>query len=360
LRRETEPVQVLEEEVAELLEKLRIAKEEIASLKGERDELKATASLLREQKSILSWDYFMSQPDSFPFKSFTGFTSPKVLSAFYDFMNCNNVCDRVLLYRDPKHSLNVSSAEQARRGEEHRGTDRALSPQDGVVLTLVILRTGMTYVESAALFGVSEQTVSRHFITWLVFLEKFLTAEFPYPTVEQLEHVTPSRVKQALSIMMKGVHFEAFVDCHEQECETPTSKLTHKKVWSEYKKRTTLKFFGAIAGNGVFTFASTAYRGRLTDPVVTRLCGYLEVIHEHGATGADKGFDMIPDFSARHALLVIPPKANSGQTVFTQDEMIDTADIARERIHVERAFKRAQEYKILHRKIPVGMFDLWG
>ena len=218
----------------------------------------------------------------------------------------------------------------------------------------------MTFVETAALFGVSEQTVSRHFITWLIVLEIFLSAEFPYPTVDQLKSVTPTRVTEALGIVLDGVHFEAFVDCHEQECQTPTSKLTHKKVWSEYKKRTTLKFFGAIAGNGAFTFASTAYRGRLTDPVITRLCGFLELIHEHGATGADKGFDMVADFSAKNHLLMIPPKAFQGQAVFTFDEMVDTADIARERIHVERAFKRAQEYKILHNKIPVTMFDLWG
>ena len=159
---------------------------------------------------------------------------------------------------------------------------------------------------------------------------------------------------------MEGFHFEAFIDCHEQPCEDPSSFLSHKKVYSTYKGVPTLKFFGAVAGNGAFTFASTAYRGRLSDPVITRLCGFLEIIHAGGIVGADKGFDMIADFSAKRSLLVIPPKAFNGQSVYTADECVDTTRIARARIHVERAFKRVQEYAILHNKIPVTMFDIWG
>ena len=163
-----------------------------------------------------------------------------------------------------------------------------------------------------------------------------------------------------MELHVEGLHFEAFIDCHEQPCEDPSSFLTHKKVYSQYKGCPTLKFLGAVAGNGAFTFASTAYRGRLSDPVITRLCGFLEIIHENGMVGADKGFDMIADFSAKRSLLTIPPKAFSGQSVYTADEMVDTAKIARARIHVERAFKRVQEYTILHNKIPITMFDIWG
>ena len=349
----------LQEELEELTSRLRVSEEKLAASVDDCAALQAQLNELGMKQGTLSWDMLMATDDSFPLKSFTGFSTKEKLSAFYNLLNHDNMCDRVMLYRDSS-SLDVSSAERDRRVGESRGRDRRLSPRDGVALTLVMLRTGMTFKVTAALFGVSGQTASRHFTTWLVLLEFFLSSEFPYPTVEQLKRVTPSSVQEALGINMDGIHFEAFIDCHEQECETPTSKLAHKKVWSEYKHRTTFKFFGAIGGNGAFTFASTAYRGRLTDPVVTRLCGYMDLIHEHGATGADKGFDMIADFSSKKALLVIPPKAFAGQAFFTSDEMVDTANIARSRIHVERAFKRAQEYKILHNKIPVTMFDIWG
>ena len=346
----------------ELAEKLLAAESKLLLYSKSTEELEARIAQLEisSQGKTLSWDTLKSAPFVDSLKAFTGFASSEIMESFYDLLNCDGACDRLDLYRDPEHSLSVTEEERLRRAAETRGARRALTPRDGLALTLFMLRSGETFTVAGPLFGVDRVTASRHFVTWVMTLEVFLTAEFPYPTVEQLDRVTPGSVREAMNMAMAGTHFEAFIDCHEQPCEDPSSKLGHKKVFSTYKGCPTFKFFGAVAGNGAFTFASTAFRGRLTDPVVTRLCGYLDVIHPGGLTGADKGFDMIADFSAKKAILVIPPKAFNGQKIYTQDEMMDTAKIARVRIHVERAFKRAQEYKILHNKIPVTMFDIWG
>ena len=56
----------------------------------------------------------------------------------------------------------------------------------------------------------------------------------------------------------------------------------------------------------------------------------------------------------------MPPKAQAGQHAFSDVQMLDTQRIARMRIHVERAFERAQEFRILHNTIPVDQFDMWG
>lgn len=45
------------------------------------------------------------------------------------------------------------------------------------------------------------------------------------------------------------------------------------------------------------------------------------------------------DFIEKNHLLIIPPKARAHQDFFARDQMADTAAIARERIHVERAFR---------------------
>lgn len=142
--------------------------------------------------------------------------------------------------------------------------------------------------------------------------------------------------------------------------EGPRDKTVARTVWSEYKQRITLKFLGAICGNGAFTFASDAYPGRITDPQITRLSGFLDKIHEYGVTSADKGFMMQTDFSLKNHLLAVPPKAANKQEFFTSDQMVDTGRIARKRIHVERAFRRAQEYQILHRRVPILEVDIWG
>lgn len=152
----------------------------------------------------------------------------------------------------------------------------------------------------------------------------------------------------------------AFIDCHEQQMQTPFDKTVARTVWSEYKQRNTLKFLGSICGNGAFTFCSDAYPGRITDPEITRISGFLDLIHKYGVTVADKGFFMHHDFSERSHKLLVPVKASKGQEFFSEDSMVMTAEIARKRIHVERAFQRAQEFKILHKIIPVTEIDIFG
>ena len=180
----------------------------------------------------------------------------------------------------------------------------------------------------------------------------------PYPEKQDFENMTGNDIRETFEL--ESMHFEIFIDCHEQEVQIPSDKLVHRAFWSEYKQRTTLKFLGAISGNGAFVFCSTAYPGRITDPKLTKLCGLLDLIHIDGVVSADKGFMMHSEFVQRGAYLAVPPKAKAGQHAFSHDQMVDTAKIARLRIHVERAFERAQEFKILHNAVPVTMIDLWG
>eukprot|EP01050_Picozoa_sp_SAG11_P014307 SAG11_NODE_1746_length_4331_cov_2.793715_3_plen_213_part_00 len=58
--------------------------------------------------------------------------------------------------------------------------------------------------------------------------------------------------------------------------------------------------------------------------------------------------------------LITPTKAWVGQPTFTVDESAHTSNVGNKRIHVERAFKRAQEWKILHKVIPITRVDIWG
>ena len=329
-------------------------KEEVHRLKVENQRLQEAMSDMEEEErarrefeclpmSSLSFAKFVDD-EKVPLKSYTGFSTPEQLEAFYDLLNYNGQCDRLKIWGTKRKSK-----------RKHR---TAMAPKDGLAFSLFVLRSGVSLKIASSLFRVSSSSGTRHFTTWILFLNRFLETEFPYPTADELQSTTRDRLREAFEL--DKAHFEAFIDCHEQQCETPTDLFAHQQVWSEYKQRTTLKFFGAISGNGAFTFVSTAFRGRVTDPVVTRLCGFLNVIHPGGIVGADKDFQMHADFSAKRSSLVIPPVALPGQKMFSFDQMAETSTIARERIHVERAFRRAQEFQILHRVIPLTMLDLWG
>ena len=55
-----------------------------------------------------------------------------------------------------------------------------------------------------------------------------------------------------------------------------------------------------------------------------------------------------------------PSHALKGVPTYTVDESKWTNTIGKMRIHVERMFRRAQEFKILHRTIKISNMDLAG
>jgi hypothetical protein len=335
------------EEKKLLLLSVDILTQENKLLLKKMDEM-AKNSKLRGTVNILNIDTMLAD-ESIPLKSFTGFDTPEQVKGLYNLLNKNGACTRLKYWGMEKGSS---------RKKKRRHRKMKLTPDNAFAMTLVALRTGAHLKVVGYLFGVSESVATRYFTTWVMALNYFFRVEFPYPTKDELQDTTKDRLRQAFNIPRS--HFEAMIDCHEQQLEAASDLTASRETWSEYKQRPTLKFFGAITGNGAFSFVSEAYRGRTTDVQVTRLCGFLDLIHPGGLTGADKGFQMQSDFTAKQASLIIPPVAVAGQDHFGRDQMADTSIIARERIHVERAFRRAQEFQILHRVIPITMIDMWG
>lgn len=359
--RREKPIDSLTE--AEAKQRLRDLQPDIARLREEVANAKELLAAAEEARSKgappLSFERMTTDPKIVKLlKSYTGFASVRTLNAFFELMDWDGACDDVQLYRGLPDLEATAKRRTARAGQ----AGRALQPKDAYVLTLFMLRTGCTERSAAGLFGVSTDTVSRYFVSWLVFMSTFFEAFFPYPTAGQLNETTNDRLREALLAgdTAGKLHFEAFIDCHEEEIERPRDKTVARAVWSDYKQRTTAKFLGAISGCGAFTFTSNAYPGRITDPSITKLSGFLDKIHKEGLTSADKGFMMHYDFAEKMHYLAVPAKARRGQKFYDTDQMMDTATIARKRIHVERAFRRAQEYEILHRRIPITQADIWG
>lgn len=159
----------MDERVATLEAQLNKAKSD----QEKAEDLQAAA----EDATLLSFKKMISEP-GFPVKSYTGFEDGPSLEAFYDLLNHSGQAERLILYISPT-DLHMDAEERARRANEKRGATRSLLPEDSLVLTLTVLRTDNTFVTVAPLFGVSHQTASRHFATWLSYLDTALTAMFP-------------------------------------------------------------------------------------------------------------------------------------------------------------------------------------
>ena len=108
-----------------------------------------------------------------------------------------------------------------------------------------------------------------------------------------------------------------------------------------YKHHNTFKFLVACTPNGAISFISPIYLGSISDPALTKDCGFIEKLD--GMSGvsimADRGF------TVKEALLKVGVELNlppfmEGRGQLPADEMQRGRSIASLRIYVERAISR--------------------
>ncbi|XRA98580.1 DDE superfamily endonuclease [Pycnococcus provasolii] len=224
---------------------------------------------------------------------------------------------------------------------------------DDYLLTLMILRTGLSQLVVSGLFGVSESYVSRTFSVWIVHMMHVLKAAFPTPNQASLRGTCP------LDMMNKMGDAGHIFDATELEIEVPTEKQAQAATWSEYKHRNTIKFLTSVSACGATIFVSEAYPGRITDEKLVDVCGLCDVM-EPGQVGmADKGFHAAAYLLAKSGVsMTVPPKRARGQKILSVDQVVETANTANPRIHVERSYKRTKEYRIFKHRISISNIDL--
>ena len=131
-------------------------------------------------------------------------------------------------------------------------------------------------------------------------------------------------------------------------------------VTADYKHRCTNKFLGACTPSGACVYASTNFGGNCDDKTLTIATGITDLCYPGWMTLADKGFMMSSEFAANDHKLRVPSHAQVGVATFSRDESKWTNKVGKTRIHIERMFKRAQEWKILHIIIKISAMDLAG
>jgi hypothetical protein len=149
-------------------------------------------------------------------------------------------------------------------------------------------------------------------------------------------------------------------DASELFFQTSSDCMTSRKTWSEYKHHHTAKFLASIEPSGGFDFVSKAYGGRIDDVELAKICGLLDLVEEGDVSLADRGFILKHLFDEKSGELLHPPKSWNGQEYFTEEESKYTSDIARLRIHIERAFARVKQFQIFAKTLKITQSDLVG
>ena len=143
------------------------------------------------------------------------------------------------------------------------------------------------------------------------------------------------------------------IDGTEIFIEVPSSMKSQSQTWSQYKHHNTWKALVGISPNGLVTFVSKLWSGRVTDKMLTKESGLLDMLDYGDNVMADRGFD-IADILPDGVLLNIPPFKGS-RPQLTAEETEHTVRIAAVRIHVERAIGRIKNYHILDGVLPLSL-----
>lgn len=144
------------------------------------------------------------------------------------------------------------------------------------------------------------------------------------------------------------------IDCTEIKTQQPSSLVLNSQMFSSYKGSNTFKCLLGIAPHGAVTFISPLYTGCISDVEITKLSGLLELLEPGDDVMADKGFTIRKLLAEKDVTLNIPAFLHSKRQ-FTPDEVKETEQIARLRIHVERMNKRIKENHLFDTPIPMSL-----
>ncbi|XP_047132699.1 uncharacterized protein LOC124811353 [Hydra vulgaris] len=223
-----------------------------------------------------------------------------------------------------------------------------LSDFQHLSLTLMRLRLNLTLNDLAYRYNVSSTTASSVFLKTIDVLYVRLKELIKWSDREQLCKTTPMCFRQHF-----GTRVGVVIDCFEVFIDKPKNALARAQIFSSYKHHNTVKFLIGIAPQGVVSFISKSWGGRVSDKYLTENCGLLSKLLPGDVVLADRGFS-IEDSIALYCAEVKLPSFTKEKLQLSSWDVEQTRKIASVRVHVERVIGNIRnKYKILQSTIPL-------
>ena len=216
------------------------------------------------------------------------------------------------------------------------------------VMTLMKLRLNLGHQDLAYRFNINKSTVSRRFDDMLNIMYTRLKFLVFWPDQEELWKTMPLCFHPHY-----GLKVAAIIDCYEIKIEKPSNLLARAATWSQYKHSNTVKILIAIAPQGMTTFVSNSWGGRVSDKHLTMNSGLLQKLLPGDVVLADRGFDVGEVVAMAQASLHMPA-FTKGLDQLPPVEVEKTRKLANVRIHVERVIGATrQRFSILMSILPI-------
>ena len=111
-----------------------------------------------------------------------------------------------------------------------------------------------------------------------------------------------------------------------------------------------------ITPAGTISFISKSYGGTASNRFITETCGIVEKLQFGDNLMADKGFSISDLLVSKGSRLVIPPFLRDKNRV-SKKNCTTTSNVAKARIHVERAIARIKDFRIFNGAFPITLKD---
>ena len=188
------------------------------------------------------------------------------------------------------------------------GRTRSLNPEEEFFLTLTRLRCGFPIMDLAIRVNMYTSNISRILMTWFDFLHSQFRMLPIWASKKYVEGTMPKQFNEAYPTT------RVILDCTELFIEMPTSARAQSSTFSNYKHHNTAKGLVGIAPNGMVTFVSDLYTGRISDRKITSDSGIYDLSEGGDSIMADRGFDLEGDLP-REISLNIPPFLDTESSV---------------------------------------------
>lgn len=275
-------------------------------------------------------------------------TSPRMMNVYTGIQNYELF--KWLFNRIKSKAKSLNYVTRKGKVSGNGGPKRKLSLENEFFLTLVRLRLGLTEMDIAFRFKISQSTVSTLLRTWIPFLAREFQVFIHWPSKEEARKSLPKCFKKYPNTI-------GIIDCTEGGIEKPSIAKAQAQTYSSYKSKNTWKKLLCIAPCGTISFISKAYGGSASDRFITEQCGILNKLNAGDSIMADKGFNIGDLVVGKCAKLIVPPFLKD-KIRFSKKNCNRTSEIAKARIHVERAIARIKDFKILQGAIPITIKNM--